>query len=61
MMEDYRVTFTTGAVNTYSKVKSELYDDHAGLANALYAQVDHKINKVNFSFGTRLEGHQVIH
>ncbi|HIF14233.1 MAG TPA: TonB-dependent receptor [Bacteroidetes bacterium] len=59
MMEDYRVTFTTGAVNTYSKVKSKLYDDHAGSSNAFYAQVDHKINKVNFSFGTRLEGHQV--
>lgn len=57
ILDDNRVTFTSGAVNTYSKITSGLYGDHFGKSNSFYAQVDNKIKKVNFSFGTRLEGH----
>jgi len=57
IIEDARISFTSGAVNTYSVITSALYGNHTGKSNAFYAQIDNKINKVNFSFGARIEGH----
>ncbi|MBI2967793.1 MAG: TonB-dependent receptor [Bacteroidetes bacterium] len=48
-------TFTTGYVETYSVVKSQLYGDHFGSNFALYAQADKRFNRLSISLGFRGE------
>ncbi|MCH8905402.1 MAG: TonB-dependent receptor, partial [Bacteroidetes bacterium] len=60
IIEDYSVTLTSGLVGNYTFIYSPgFYGDHRGENIALFAQLDQKIKKLNFSFGSRLESYKV--
>lgn len=50
---------TSGVVNLYSDVKSELYSDHYGNNSSLYLQADYNSDKLNASVGARMEHNSV--
>jgi outer membrane cobalamin receptor len=55
-----KLILTIGAVETYSKVISQLYSgNHDGANLAFYAQGDLKISKWNFSLGGRVEHNRI--
>jgi len=49
------ITITSGIVDNYSKVRSELYGDHSSNQTAGYIQGDFNVNRFVFSGGMRLE------
>ena len=51
-------TLTTGIVETYYDVRSELYEDHTANNLAVFAQADLKFGKLGISLGGRLESNQ---
>jgi iron complex outermembrane receptor protein len=53
-----KVTLSAGAVETSSKVTSELYGNHDGGSLAFYLQGDMKLSKWNFSLGGRIENNR---
>jgi iron complex outermembrane receptor protein len=50
---------TSGIVNLYSDVKSELYEDHYGNNASFYLQADYSYGKLNASVGARVENNTV--
>ncbi len=48
-------TLAAGVVQSFSKVKSELYGNHNGNNLAFFTQVDLKWNRLTFSIGARVE------
>jgi len=54
-----QLTATTGLVDTYSKVTSELYSNHNGNNIAAYLQADAHLNKFIFSLGGRIERNRI--
>jgi iron complex outermembrane receptor protein len=55
--KDWNTTF--GAMNMYSDVKADLYGDHYANNTAIFAQVDKKLKKFNFTGGLRLERYRI--
>ena len=51
-------TITTGIVETYYDVRSELYENHTANNFAVFAQADLKFGKLGISIGGRLESNQ---
>ncbi|MCX6290171.1 MAG: TonB-dependent receptor [Bacteroidetes bacterium] len=49
------ITIAAGAVQSFSKVKSELYGNHSGDNLAFFVQADLKWKRLAFSFGSRTE------
>lgn len=56
---DDKLTFTTGIVEQYSSVISELYENHTANNLGIYAQADAKFGKFNFSLGGRIESNHI--
>jgi len=54
-----RYVFSGGAVESHSKVRSELYSDHNGDNIAFYAQADVKIGRLTVSLGGRMEKNSI--
>jgi outer membrane receptor protein involved in Fe transport len=50
---------TLGISETYSDIRSELYEDHTANNMAVFAQADLKFWRVNFSVGGRMESNEV--
>jgi outer membrane cobalamin receptor len=53
------ITFTTGLVNIYTDVNSELYEDHVANNTAVYIQGDAHTDRWNFSMGARVESNAI--
>jgi len=51
-------TITTGIVETYYDVRSELYENHTANNLAVFAQADLRFGKLGISLGGRLESNQ---
>jgi len=56
---DNKLTLTTGAMSSYTNVKSQLYGDHNSTNIAGYIQGDKKWNKFNLTAGMRMEYFQI--
>lgn len=53
------LTFTTGIAESYSDVKSDLYENHTSNNTAIFGQADIKWWRFNFSLGGRYETNQI--
>jgi len=53
------LTFTTGIVESYSDVKSDLYENHSSNNTAIFGQADIKWWRFNFSLGGRYETNRI--
>ena len=56
---DNKLTLTTGAMSSYTNVKSQLYGNHNSTNIAGYIQGDKKWNKFNLTAGMRMEYFQI--